>query len=98
VRVITDMPLWEPSCSFNTQSCHVGWGAFIVLSVWTRWPRLAWPVLIAWILLKEFVFDLTVERDTVFGSGEDGLFYLVGGLIATFVIHYWSRSCRTIPS
>jgi hypothetical protein len=81
------LPLWEPSCELDAQSAHMGWGAFLVLAVWSYLgPWWAWGLLIGWAGLKEYLFDLLIERDTVPSSSEDFFFYLVGGLLGTVVI------------
>ncbi len=73
---------WMPSANVDAQAAHVGWGAFAVLFFGLLWgPFWAWGILAAFVCLKEFVFDLVVEKDSLADGWMDAAFYNVGGLL-----------------
>jgi hypothetical protein len=75
---------WMPSFNLVCQTCHVGWGALTILATALFMdPWLGIMILGIWILVKDFWFDLVVEKDTIGwpGSTEDGFFYLVGAAL-----------------
>ena len=75
-------PLWTPTLEFCAQSCHLGWGAFVVLgSLYHGWYWWVIAVFVAVAAAKEFVFDIVVEQDAWSSSFRDFAFYLGGGLI-----------------
>ena len=83
---------WYPSANLDAQLSHTGWGAFIVLAASLAWgPLVAWLILLFWIGIKEFGFDLVIEQDTILASVIDSSFYILGGLIGAFT--FWRLSC-----
>jgi len=83
-REKTATPIWEPGFPFVCASCHLAWGALLVLFFGLFWGLLpAWLVLLPVMLLKEFGMDITIEKDTWKGSATDAFFYLVGGGVGT---------------
>ena len=84
MNVIETIRRWYPSSWIDAQTAHVGWGAVIVLTCGTF--NLGWLLTVAilgfWIIIKEFGFDLVVERDTIELSSIDAMFYVLGGGIA----------------
>jgi hypothetical protein len=75
-------PLWYPSAEFCAQSSHVGWGAFAVLTTALWWGApIALLALVAFVAVKEFGFDLVVERDAVLESCLDAGFWMVGAVL-----------------
>jgi hypothetical protein len=83
-------PLWYPSAWLDSQLAHFFAGAFLVLALALK-LRLwwAWGLLLAWIAVKEWVFDILVEKDTALSSAVDSALYVVGGLLGTAVYHWW---------
>lgn len=84
------LPTWTPSLNVCAQTCHVLAGLFIAAQsqAW-GWPLWA-PVAItaAWATVKEFGFDLIVEKDSLADSAEDAAFYMAG--VATGVLLQWA--------
>ncbi len=81
------LPQWMPSEEVDAQAAHVGWGAVFVLAAFALgcgWYTLA--IVPAWVVGKEFVFDLAIERDSVMGSAIDGAFYFVGAALGGLVL------------
>lgn len=85
------LPTWMPSEEVDAQAAHVGWGLAIVLwgGVWGLGPWWTAAALVAWIVGKEYGFDLAIERDSAASSTVDAAFYVVGGLIGAAV--WWWR-------
>ena len=77
-----------PSANVDAQAAHVGWGAFIILagSLMFGWYW-AWPLLFAWVVVKEWCFDIVIELDPIEGSATDSLFYAIGGVVGALT--YW---------
>jgi hypothetical protein len=73
---------WTPSAWFLAEMTHVLAGLFIWPAVHAGLhPLTAFLILVAWAIVKEFVLDLFImEHDTISGSGEDALAYLIGGI------------------
>jgi hypothetical protein len=83
-------PFWYPSEWLDSQLAHFFAGAFLVLALALKWKLWwAWGLLLAWIILKEGVFDIFIERDTIFSSCVDASLYIAGGLLGTAVYYWW---------
>ncbi len=75
--------MWMPGINLLSQIAHVGWGCLIVLAIGLRWGWLvAFIVLTAWVLPKEYGFDILVEGDTALSGTFDAAMYYVGGTLA----------------
>jgi hypothetical protein len=78
---------WSPSPNVGYQTCHVlaGWAIAAQARAW-GWPLWVAPLItLAWVGVKEFGFDLVVEKDTVAGSARDGAWYGIGSWIGTAI-------------
>jgi hypothetical protein len=71
---------WTPSLEVCAQTCHVLGGlCFAGWSAAFGWPSwMPWAVTGGWALIKEYGFDLIVERDSFLSSTFDASMYLVG--------------------
>ncbi len=89
-RDLLTTPIWYPSANFDAQSCHMAWGWVIVLTAglfWGWW----WAIggLIGWAMVKEFGFDLIIEKDSIPSSAVDAAFYLIGGALGAITYGIW---------
>jgi hypothetical protein len=81
------IPEWSPGPKTILQTLHICAGCAIVLasvSLGFGW----WSTVIAggWIVLKEGVFDLVIERSSVQDELIDAAFYVVGAGLAGIVL------------
>ena len=82
---------WMPSANLDSQVAHFFVGAFVILAM-SQAPMWAWLLLLGWIVVKEYAFDLIIESDTVASSSIDAAFYLVGGAFGSLT--YWGLPCE----
>lgn len=79
---------------FLAASVHVGWSAYLALFLsLVLSSRLALWILVPALLVKEFVFDLLVEQDTVADGAIDTVLCLAGfalGLVSRW-FYFYSR-------
>jgi len=72
---------WTPSSNLLAQITHFFIASTIVFGLpflFGITPWWSFPILLGWIAVKEFGFDLIVEGDTVAGSATDAIWYEVG--------------------
>ncbi len=86
------MPLWYPTCNEGFQAAHFFAATTIgLLCRLLKYPAISCICLIlAFALVKEFVFDILVEQDTWANSLEDFLYYLVGALVCGLLFRFLS--------
>ncbi len=74
---------WYPSAMLDAQLSHMGWGAFVMLVSYVQFGCSCVGILflVGFIILKEFVFDIIVEKDTWVLSAFDMGMYVVGALL-----------------
>ena len=79
---------WYPSSLVDAQSAHIAWGAVIMLVTHLYGFNLWWcfGFLTLWIVVKEYVFDLIIEQDSLEYSTIDAALYVVGAILALLVI------------
>ncbi len=85
--MILPEPIWYPSAEVDAQCSHVGWGVAAITGLGMHWglgPAVA--VLAGWILVKEWGFDIVIEKDGWQNSLRDSLFYVAGGVLGSFVL------------
>ena len=81
-------PIWYPSEEVDAQAAHAGWGMalFLMVCYW-GWGLLGGAmVVVGWAAVKEFVFDIVIEKDTWDSSAVDFAFYLVGAVVGLMVV------------
>lgn len=86
---VSGPPIWTPSLNVCAQAAHILGSWVIGLACWLiGWPEWA-PIAITvgFALVKEFGFDLFIERDDLGwpGSLEDFSFYMAGMAILAAV-------------
>jgi hypothetical protein len=82
---------WVPSSNFLAQNTHILGASSIVLFCalqgWNFW--IGFGIVVAWALVKEFILDLfVIEHDTLEGSLEDFLMYLLGAVLASASVFF----------
>jgi hypothetical protein len=97
--MVASNPIWYPSPNLIAQLAHVGWGFLLVMATLFigRWRKWADPVAAAVMVvamyaeIKEFAFDIYIEKDPFMSSAKDFAFYMVG-IAAAFGLHEaWKR-------
>jgi len=80
-------PIWTPSPDLILQMCHIGWGMAIVLASASLGAGY-WSIVVvgAWIILKEGVFDIFIEKSSVNDELVDSCFYLIGAGLAGIIL------------
>lgn len=95
-------PLWYPSANLDAQFAHVGWGALLVTAVALGWRATKRPLGIApvwagtvlalvYAAVKEFAFDVLVERDGFRNGAADFAFYAIGVAVAIGLRYGWKK-------
>lgn len=82
-------PIWYPSDEVDAQMAHLGWGMAIILGSTFMWG-LVWALvaLELWAAVKEFCFDILIEKDTWLSSLFDWSMYQVGGALGLAVLFF----------
>ena len=79
---------WYPTANVDAQAAHVGWGMAFMLAFHLYGFSLlgSFAFVTLWIGIKEWVFDILEEKDTLTGSAVDSAFYVIGALLGMAVI------------
>lgn len=81
------LPEWQPSAPLILITAHVGWGAAIVLAaVSLGCGYWALAVFGGYLLAKEGVWDMLIERSNVEDELVDAAWYSVGACLAWLVL------------
>jgi hypothetical protein len=76
---------WMPDANVDAQTAHLFVSCTIVFffpACVAQSPLWGMPVVFAWIVVKEWGFDLWEEKDTWQGSALDSLFYVIGAAVS----------------
>jgi hypothetical protein len=80
--------IWAPSDALICCLAHIAAGyAFIMTGAYFKHIKLAFLLLIIWSILKEFIFDIIVEEQTIQSGWHDTTAYLIGALLAFGIIY-----------
>lgn len=96
-------PVWYPSAEFLAQGGHFLIGLLCVILPLAFFPGWKYGALyggiaaLVYMILKEFTFDLIVEKDTV-ANGFRDLWYLTLGVLSAFAFYGIVVAIRFYPS